>query len=57
MRYLILLGTTTIADVTGCEVAYEIYRKTCELGELLCQEEELVDYETGEVIKSNGEDL
>lgn len=57
MRYLILLGTTIIADVTGCEIAYEIYRKTCELGELLCQEVELVDFETGEVIKSNGEDL
>ena len=57
MRYLILLGTTIIADVTGCEVAYEIYRKTCELGELLCQKVQLVDCETGEIIESNEEDL
>lgn len=57
MRYLIYLGATPIADVTGCEVAYEVYRKTCELGKLLCQEVELVDYETCEVIECNEENL
>jgi len=39
-----------IAQVSGCEAAYEAYRKACELAELLGMDCALVDAETGEII-------
>ena len=33
--YTITLGANTIATISGTEYAYEVYKKTCELGELL----------------------
>jgi len=43
---------TEIATVSGCEFAYEIYRKACELAELVGKDCALVDAETGEVLAS-----
>lgn len=43
---------TEIATVSGCEFAYEAYRKACELAELLGKDCALVDAETGEVLAS-----
>lgn len=47
---------TEIATVSGCEFAYEVYRKTCELAELLGKDCALMDGETGEVIAHLDED-
>lgn len=50
MVYWIFLGVTAIAKVTGMEVAYEVYHKTCELAELIGQNCMLVTDEDCEVI-------
>ena len=36
--YSIFLGTTCVACVNGTEFAYQVYKKTCELGEILGDE-------------------
>ena len=48
--YTITLGANTIATVSGTEYAYEVYKKTFELGELLGKDVCLVWDETGEVV-------
>ena len=48
--YTITLGANTIATISGTEYAYEVYKKTCELGELLGNTASLVWDETGEVV-------
>lgn len=39
-----------IAQVSGCEAAYEVYKKACEFAELVGMDCALVDAETGEII-------
>ena len=41
---------TEIGQVSGCEAAYEAFKKACELAELVGKDCALVDNETGEVI-------
>lgn len=47
---------TEIATVSGCEFAWETYRKACELAEMVGKDCALVDAETGEVIAHLDED-
>lgn len=53
MKYYIYIENRMVAEVNGCEAAWEIYRKTIELAEMLGEIANLVDGETGEVIKSS----
>ncbi len=43
---------TEIATVSGCEAAYEVYRKACELAELVGKDCILIDAEAGEILAS-----
>ena len=43
---------TEIAQVSGCEAAYEAYKKACEFAELVGKDCALIDAETGEIIAS-----
>ena len=51
MKYFIYIGNRMITEVEGCEFAWEVYNKTCELADLLGETASLVDGETGEVIQ------
>ena len=53
MKYYIYIENHMVAEVEGCEFAWDVYRKTCELADLLCEVANLVDGETGEVIASS----
>lgn len=53
MKYSIYIENRMIAEVEGVEFAWEIYRKACELADLLGEIAVLVDNETGEVIESS----
>lgn len=53
MKYYIYIESRMVAEVEGCEAAWEIYRKTCELADLLGEIAHLVDGETGEIIQSS----
>ena len=53
MKFYIYISNKEIAEVEGIEYAYEVYRKTCELADLLGDIANLVDGETGEVIESS----
>lgn len=48
--YTIYLGVKPLAQVVGTEYAYEVYKKTCELADLLGKEVCLVWNGTGEVV-------
>jgi hypothetical protein len=48
--YTITLGASTIATISGTEYAYEVYKKTCELGELLGKDVCLVWDDNAEVV-------
>ena len=52
MKYRIYIKNRMIAEVEGCEAAWEVYSKTCELADLLGEIADLVDGESGEVITS-----
>lgn len=41
---------TEIATVSGCEAAYEAYKKACEFAELVGKDCALFDADTGEII-------
>lgn len=41
---------TEVGQISGCEAAYEAFKKACELAELVGKDCALVDNETGEVI-------
>ena len=56
MKFYIYIENRMVAEVEGYEFAWEVYRKTCELADLLCETANLVDDETGEVIESSDED-
>ena len=53
MKYYIYIENRMVAEVEGCEFAWEVYRKTAELAEMLGAIANLVDGETGEVIESS----
>lgn len=53
MKYYIYIENRMVAEVEGVEFAWEVYRKTCEPADLLCEIANLVDGETGEVIESS----
>ena len=53
MKYYIYIENRMVAEVEGSEFAWEVYRKTDELAEMLGQIANLVDGETGEVIESS----
>ena len=53
MKYYIYIENRMVAEVENTESAYDIYRKTCELADLLGEIAHLVDGETGEVIESS----
>ena len=55
MKFYIYITNKEIAEVEGIDYAYEVYRKTCELADLLGLVAHLVDGETGEVIESSYE--
>jgi hypothetical protein len=55
MKYYIYIENRMVAEVEGTEFAWEAYRKTCELADLLGEVAHLVDGETGEVIESSDE--
>lgn len=53
MKYYIYIENRMVVEVEGCEVAWEAYRKSCELAELSGEIASLIDGETGEVIESS----
>lgn len=53
MKYYIYIENRMVAEVEGIDFAWEVYHKTSELAEMLCQLAHLVDGETGEVIQSS----
>ena len=55
MKYFIYIENRMVAEVEGDEFAWEVYRKTYELADLLGETASLVDGETGEVIQYSDE--
>lgn len=53
MKYYIYIENRMVAEVEGNEFAWEAYRKTCELADMLGEIASLVDGETGEVLESS----
>ena len=51
MKFYIYIENRMVAEVENYEFAWEVYRKTCELADLLGEVANLVDGETGEVIE------
>ena len=51
MKFYIYIENRMVAEVEDYEFAWEVYRKTCELADLLGEVANLVDGETGEVIE------
>ena len=50
MKYYIYIENRMVAEVEGSEFAWEAYRKTCELADLLGEIASLVDGETGDLL-------
>lgn len=55
-NYAIYLGNNCITTVDGTEIAYEAYRKTVELAEMLGKSASLVWVENGEVVACSDDD-
>ena len=55
MKFYIYIENCMVAEVEGYEFAWEVYRKTCELANMIGETANLVDGETGEVIQSSDE--
>ena len=53
MKFYIYIENRMVAEVTGCEFAWEVYRKTIDIADMLGEVASLVDGETGEVIDSS----
>ena len=49
-------GWTNIATVSGCEFAWEAYRKACELAVMVGKDCALIDAVTGELLAQVEED-
>lgn len=56
MKFYIYITNKEIAEVEGIDYAYEVYRKTSELADLLGLVAHLVDGETGEVLESSDDE-
>lgn len=56
MKYYIHIENRMVAEVEGTEFAWEAYRKTAELADLLGETAHLVDGETGEIIQSSDDE-
>lgn len=56
MKYYIYVNGKEISEVYGTEAAYEAWRLACKLADFLCVTADLVDGETGEILKPNDED-
>ena len=56
MKFYIYITNKEIAEVEGIDYAYKVYRKTCELADLLGLVAHLVDGETGEVLESSDDE-
>lgn len=56
MTYCIYIENHKIAETDEVDFAWEIYRKTCELGDLLSNIVSLVDGQTQEVIASSDDE-
>ena len=56
MKFYIYITNKEIAEAEGIDYAYEVYRKTCELADLLGLVAHLVDGETGEVLESSDDE-
>ena len=56
MKFYIYIENRVVAEIEGYEIAWEVYRKACELADLTGEVANLVDGETGEVIESSDED-
>lgn len=50
------IGWNDIAFVDGCEAAYAVYRKACELGEMLGMEVALCDTKTGKALARSSDE-
>ena len=55
MKYYIYIESRMVAEVEGTEIAWEVYRKTCELADLLGEYAYLVDGETAEILAGSDE--
>ena len=55
MKFYIYIENRMVAEVEGYGFAWEVYRKTSELADLLGEVAYLVDGKTGEVIQSSDE--
>lgn len=56
MKFLIFIGGNQIAEVSGTEIAYEVFRKAADLADLIGEDAYLVNGETGEIIVDTVED-
>jgi hypothetical protein len=56
MKFYIYITNKEIAEVEGIDYAYEVYRKTSELADLLGLVAHLVDGDTGEVLESSDDE-
>ena len=54
-EYFVYVGSAEFA-VSGCEAAYEAFRRACDFAEILGQMVCLVDGETGEILADNQDD-
>lgn len=55
MKFYVYIENRMIAEVSGCEVAYEVYRKAVELADITGEIAYLADGETGEIIAYSDE--
>lgn len=55
-NYAIYLGNNCIATIDGTEIAYEAFRKTVELADMLGKNASLVWVDNGEVVASSDDD-
>lgn len=51
MKFFVYISNKEVAEISGYDFAWKIFRKTCELSDLLKEITYLVDGETGEVIE------
>lgn len=54
MKYYIYVNGNEIAEVSGDETAYEAWRLARDFADYIGTTADLVDGETGEILKSNG---
>ena len=55
MKFYIYIENRMVAEIEGYEFAWEVYRKTCELADMIGETANLAPGETGEVLPSSHE--